>query len=242
MFSSISNYFSSLNSAGQALFIVGVLLIITFIVFLIVVLKPEKKQVKIYGENPLTDKENQVLEKLKDIDNISEYDINLENDKTKNLKTIVDELKNVDSKENESMDIIERYEDEQENTAVISVNELLRATENYSVKEPIISENKSTENVDNSIKEIPDNNEEKIDSFLFNEPIITNKKEVLFNAPITPPEPIKNTAYENKYTPSPEIFSSVFTNNTRPEEKKIEENNDDNEKFLNSLKEFRNNL
>ena len=37
MIKGILNYFSSLNTAGQALFVVGVLLIITFIVLLIIV-------------------------------------------------------------------------------------------------------------------------------------------------------------------------------------------------------------
>ena len=45
MIKGILNYFSSLNTAGQALFVVGVLLIITFIVLLIIVLKPEKNKI-----------------------------------------------------------------------------------------------------------------------------------------------------------------------------------------------------
>ena len=67
MLTSLTNYFSNLNGAGQALFIVGVLLVITFIVLLIVVLKPEKNKVKkIYGENSTTDKEN-IFELRKEI-------------------------------------------------------------------------------------------------------------------------------------------------------------------------------
>ncbi len=68
MFGDISNYFSSLNNAGQALFIVGSLLIITFIILLIIVLKPERKPKKIYGESVQTDRENQFEEKMKNID------------------------------------------------------------------------------------------------------------------------------------------------------------------------------
>ena len=49
MIKGILNYFSSLNTAGQALFVVGVLLIITFIVLLIIVLKPEKNVEKVDG-------------------------------------------------------------------------------------------------------------------------------------------------------------------------------------------------
>ena len=48
MIKGILNYFSSLNTAGQALFVVGLLLIITFIVLLIIVLKPEKNKIKKY--------------------------------------------------------------------------------------------------------------------------------------------------------------------------------------------------
>ena len=54
MINNIINYFESLNGVGQALFIVGVLLVITFIVLLIVVLKPEPKSKKVYGENSYT--------------------------------------------------------------------------------------------------------------------------------------------------------------------------------------------
>ena len=57
MIANITNYFTNLNNAGQALFVVGVLLVITFIILLIVVLKPEKNTVKkIYGESEITQK------------------------------------------------------------------------------------------------------------------------------------------------------------------------------------------
>lgn len=217
MIGNISNYFYNLNNAGQALFIVGVLLIVTFIILLIVVFKPEKKPKKIYGENPLTDRENQVLEKLKDINNISMDDINLDNTKTKDLKTIVDELKGLESKENEQMDIIQRYEDEQEDTAVISVNELLKARESYNMSRPEIKK----ESVHEKIEE----------DLVIGEPIT---KTVIKEESIEVEKPI-----EKKFIPSPEIFSSVFASNTRPKEKEEPNNN---ETFLNTLKEFRNNL
>ena len=98
MINNIINYFESLNGVGQALFIVGVLLVITFIVLLIVVLKPEPKSKKVYGENSYTHSEAELEEKLKDIDNITDDDININNDKTRNLKSIVDELKSVENK------------------------------------------------------------------------------------------------------------------------------------------------
>ena len=76
MINNIINYFESLNGVGQALFIVGVLLVITFIVLLIFVLKPEPKSKKVYGENSYTHSEAELEEKLKDIDNITDDDIN----------------------------------------------------------------------------------------------------------------------------------------------------------------------
>ena len=131
MIANIINYFTNLNDAGRALFIVGVLLVITFIILLIVVLKPEKNKVKkIYGESEVTDRENAFEEKMKDVDNVSANDINLENEKTRNLKNIVDELKQIENKNNVSvMDRIAQYEDEQEDTAIISVEELLKTNQ-----------------------------------------------------------------------------------------------------------------
>ena len=124
MIKGILNYFSSLNTAGQALFVVGVLLIITFIVLLIIVLKPEKNKIKkIYGESEITDNENDFEEKMKDIDNIGDADINLNNDRTRNLKSIVDELKTMEAKTPTQEEIIQKYEDEQEDTAIISIEQ-----------------------------------------------------------------------------------------------------------------------
>ena len=220
MIKGILNYFSSLNMAGQALFVVGVLLIITFIVLLIIVLKPEKNKIKkLYGESEITDNENDFEEKMKDIDNIKDADINLNNDRTRNLKSIVDELKTMEAKTPTQEEIIQKYEDEQEDTAIISVEELLKHnnTFTYAKTEPKKIEPKE------EVKE------QKIEEeYLF--------EDVSSNAKVNIPTPtIKE---EKKYTQSREIFSSVFSDNTRPDVKKEESN----EMFLNSLKEFRNNL
>jgi len=216
MLTNLTNYFLNLNAAGQALFIVGVLLIITFIVLLIVVLKPEKNKVKkIYGENPVTDSENIFEEKMKDIDNIGLDDINIDNDKTRNLKNIVDELKHVESKSAPTMlERIEAYEDEQEDTAIISVEELLKANKSlaYEMKKiettqvysrPLVEESKKSTNDDLFMEDI---------SHELTQPI--------------------NVVEEKKYTPKREIFSSVYTETT----------DENNESFLNSLKQFRSNL
>lgn len=148
MIANITDYFSHLTDAGQALFVVGILLIITFIVLLIVVFKPEKNTVKkIYGESEVSDRELQFEEKMKDVDHVDASDINLENEKTRNLKHIVDELKYIENRNNQSvMDRIQQYEDEQEDTAIISVEELLKSNQpvTYAKREtyerPVIKE------------------------------------------------------------------------------------------------------
>ena len=218
MLSNITNYFLNLNTAGQALFIVGILLVLTFIILLIVVLKPEKNKVKkIYGESAISDTENLFEEKMKDIDNIGNEDINLDNDKTRNLKSIVDELRDVETGNKPSLlDKIEAYEDEQEDTAIISVGELLK------INRELFRE-KQMENTQ-----------------VYSKPIVEKKEnDDLFMEDISEEltKPIK-VVEEKKYVPRREIFSSVYTNNSEVKR----EDNSNNEAFLNSLKQFRNNL
>ncbi len=215
MFETISDYFFNLNNVGQALFVVGVLLVITFIILLIVVLKPQKNKVKkVYGESAAIDKENAFERKLKDINNITDSDINIENDRTRNLKSIVDQLKELEAKNKGHMDEIKKYEAEQEDTAVISIEELIKKTapkeevEVLDLEEPI----KETYNIE-------------------------RLQEVKYEEPKTVEEPSK----ENTYTPRQEVFSPIFGNSAVPDIKTQKEQKN-NEEFLNSLKEFRNNL
>jgi len=216
MISSIANYYTNLNNAGQALFIVGVLLIITFIILLIIVLKPEKKVKKIYGESEVSDRENVFEEKMKDIDNVSSDDINLDNDKTRNLKNIVDELKHIEQKNNNSvLDEIERYEDDQENTAIISVEELLRSNKK------VTYEKRPREKVVETVRRAESMTKMDDDFVILDE---EDTKEIKIIGTL---DTIKKD--DNKRR---EVFSSVYTN----------EKNDNNEQFLNSLKQFRNNL
>lgn len=190
MINNIINYFESLNGVGQALFIVGVLLVITFIVLLIVVLKPEPKSKKVYGENSYTHSEAELEEKLKDIDNITDDDININNDKTRNLKSIVDELKSVENKNTTLEEMIERYEDEQENTAIISVEELLKKNKPFSY------ERRETR--------LPYDNKKDDDDMLFIDDTDELKK-------IT-------TEDEKKYVKEREVFSSVYTSTNKEED------------------------
>ena len=190
MINNIINYFESLNGVGQALFIVGVLLVITFIVLLIVVLKPEPKSKKVYGENSYTHSEAELEEKLKDIDNITDDDININNDKTRNLKSIVAELKSVENKNTTLEEMIERYEDEQENTAIISVEELLKKNKPFSY------ERRETR--------LPYDNKKDDDDMLFIDDTDELKK-------ITPED-------EKKYVKEREVFSSVYTSTNKEED------------------------
>ena len=190
MINNIINYFESLNGVGQALFIVGVLLVITFIVLLIVVLKPEPKSKKVYGENSYTHSEAELEEKLKDIDNITDDDININNDKTRNLKSIVDELKSVENKNTTLEEMIERHEDEQENTAIISVEELLKKNKPFSY------ERRETR--------LPYDNKKDDDDMLFIDDTDELKK-------ITPED-------EKKYVKEREVFSSVYTSTNKEED------------------------
>lgn len=217
MVANITNYFTNLNNVGQALFVVGVLLVVTFVALLVVVFKPDRNKVKkIYGESPVTDSENVFEEKMRDIDNIGINDINIENDRTRNLKNIVDELRQVESKSNSSvMDKIEAYEDEQEDTAIISVEELLKSNK------PVTYERRNLEATQVYSKPLIEEKKPVDDEYLFMEDVSEVKKQVV---------------EEKKYTPRREIFSSVFTETTQTNR---EENN---EAFLNSLKEFRSNL
>ena len=224
MIANITNYFTNLNNAGQALFIVGVLLIITFIVLLVVVFKPDRNKVKkIYGESPITDSERILEEKMKDIDNISINDINIENDRTRNLKSIVDELKQIETKTTPTvMDRIEAYEDEQEDTAIISVEELLKSNK------PVTYEKRNLDATQ-----------------VYNKPLV--KPEVKLEKKIIEDDfyiedvseetrKMPKIVEEKKYTPKREIFSSVYAEPTKTK------SDDNNEAFLNSLKEFRSNL
>ena len=224
MIANITNYFTNLNNAGQALFIVGVLLIITFIVLLVVVFKPDRNKVKkIYGESPITDSERILEEKMKDIDNISINDINIENDRTRNLKSIVDELKQIETKTTPTvMDRIEAYEDEQEDTAIISVEELLKSNK------PVTYERRNLDatQVFNKPLVKPEVKPEKkiIEDDFYIEDVSEETRKM--------PKIVE----EKKYTPKREIFSSVYAEPTKTK------SDDNNEAFLNSLKEFRSNL
>ena len=233
MISNIIDYFVGLNRFGQALFVVGSLLVLTFIILLITILKPEKnKMKKVYSENALVDKENTFEEKMRNIDSINETDINLENDKTKNLKVIVDQLKELEEKNNGRLDEIQKYEAEQEDTAIISVEELM--------KKAMHQESKKQEDIeilDFDEKPTPVAVEQKIE-----EVQVINQDRVISQTSYQETKTYAEEKVEEpqRYTPKQEVFSSVFGTNNRPANTNT--NNPDNETFLNSLKEFRNNL
>lgn len=190
------NFYNELNNVGKLVFFIAVLLFLVLIVLIVIMLIQKSmsdRQVELIHE---TEKQ---LDR-KEQENITNNDIDMNNEKTRDLKNIVDELKKIDSDKKDATDM---YEDEQEKTAIISYQELLKAA-NENVVEPTIKK-----------VELP-----KVETVL---PIIEEPKQK-----------------------KPEIFSSVFTPSQEPIYKNSKNNieilfNDD-ETFLNSLKEFRNNL
>ena len=226
MIANITDYFNNLNYTGQALFVVGILLVITFIILLIVVLMPERNKVKkIYGESEITDKENIFEEKMKDINNVSVDDINIENSKTRDLKHIVDELKNLETREaNKSvLDEIDKYEDEQEDTAIISVEELLKSNKPFTY-----AKNEAPKPIERVV-------EKTVETYKQTERVIETKNSFNDNDIIDEEDTkeikiVGTLADRKRETPKREVFSSIYASE------------DENEKFLNSLKEFRNNL
>lgn len=269
MLDNIINYFTNLNTTGQALFIVGVLLVITFIILLIIVLKPDKNKIKkVYSENSKIDSENTFEAKLKDINNICDKDINIENDRTRNLKNIVDQLKDLEAKSNGKMNEIKKYEMEQENTAIISVQELLNnlpkddfemfdVEEQTSAKpEPVVEPPRPVQVEEPKVYNKEYNNVNEYRNIVREENIPQQYRTVgvenrvqqqnVNKNPTNIPEPQYNVSQNNaneQYRPKQEVFSPIYRDRANMEEHNG--NNDanaNNEQFLNSLKEFRNNL
>jgi len=161
--SNISVFYLELNDIGRMVFFIAVMLFFVLLILTIIMIFQKSgndKQLKLIYED------EKVLENPKKLSSIENIKIDETNEKTRDLKDIVDKLKSYEKKDHTDI-----YEDEQEKTAVISCEELMRIKEE--IKKP-------------------------------------EKKEV---------------------------FSSVYTSS---EQVKYKENN--NEAFLNSLKEFRNNL
>lgn len=115
MLMNFSSFYTQLNDIGKLVFIIVLLLFLILIILIIIMLfqKDDNKYKLIYED-----------------DIIKDNDIDEENEKTRNLKNIVDELNKA------KIDKTDLYEDEQEKTAIISYQELLKAAQEEKIEEP----------------------------------------------------------------------------------------------------------
>lgn len=152
---SISNFYTQLNDIGRLVFIIVLLLFLILIILIVIMMfqKDDKKYTLVFDD--------------KDINDIKDGDIDENNEKTKNLKYIVDELNKA------RVDKTDLYEDEQEKTAIISYQELLKAAQEEKIEEPkkkpeVFSSVFGPNEVPNYEPEQPkEENKEQIDSETF---------------------------------------------------------------------------
>lgn len=122
-----SSFYERLNDVGKLVFYVVLLLFLILIVLIVMAILQntinetvKQKRIRILRED------ERKLEDLKKQDTKIDIAIDENNEKTKDLKKIVDQIKMVtgDTKQ----DITDIYEDEQERSAVISYSELIKGT------------------------------------------------------------------------------------------------------------------
>ena len=125
-FVNFTSFYGNLNEIGRLVFLITVLLFLILMVLVVIMLLQKtmsERQLDLIYEDEIKHEEPK-----QDIE-----EIDIENEKTKNLKDIVDELKNY-----EKPDKTDIYEDEQEKTAIISYQELMKAADSMKVEEPKI--------------------------------------------------------------------------------------------------------
>lgn len=128
-FLSFNSFYDRLNEVGKLVFYVVLLLFLILIVLIVMAVLQnttietiKQKKIRMLRED------EKKLEELKKQDNNKiEISIDEKNEKTRDLKKIVDQIKMVtgDSKQ----DITDIYEDEQERSAVISYSELIKGNQ-----------------------------------------------------------------------------------------------------------------
>ncbi len=126
-FLSFSSFYDRLNEVGKLVFYVVLLLFLILIVLIVMAVLQnntietiKQKKIRILRED------EKKLEELKRSANKVDISIDESNEKTRDLKKIVDQIKMVTS--DTKQDITDIYEDEQEKTAVISYDELIKGT------------------------------------------------------------------------------------------------------------------
>lgn len=198
-----NNFYNKLNEAGQLIFWIVVILVVILFILLIIVLQQKsisKKLVNEYAPKMEPKQTNVDAETL---------DIDLENEKTRNLKEITDKLQAViDSKAIP----LTSFEEDQEENSIISYKELMRASKEKEVK-------KVEAPKWDSFDEKP-----KFKSSEFISPIFGVQNGSAGTKPLTRPEAQK--------------MEPIMI---EPKKENISINLEE-EEYLNSLKQFRNNL
>lgn len=220
-FDNIRNYYLNLPEISKL--IIYIILILTFISIILSIILLEQKR---------SNRQKLIIRKEQELDDIySNLEIDEDNEKTRNLKEITDKIQQ--QLDNKAIDLT-KYEEDQEETSVISYNELIQK-----IGKPT-TETKEEFNLDNLVHKIEE--DEKIEQA---EPYV-----------ITPEQ--EKTGFKNSIFISPiygsqeNIQKETIVNQEPPKVEKIQEQPQiikpqtpemlEEEKFLNNLKKFRNNL
>ena len=151
--SNVLEFYSQLNDVGKIVLFIAIMLFFVLIILTIIMIfqkSSNDKQLKLIYED-----EKALEDPKKSIDKVK---VDENNEKTKDLKDIVEKLKDYEKRSNTDM-----YEDEQEKTAVISCDELLKIKEE--VKKPERKEVFSSVYTSNDqVKYKEDKNEAFLDS------------------------------------------------------------------------------
>jgi uncharacterized membrane protein len=233
VFNKFSKFYGGLSTQGRFVLAVIALLLVVLFVLIIVLTDQIRKNHKIIKANKINSSNLPVPEET------AVLDIDEENEKTRNLKEITDKIQAViDNRNND----IEKFEKDQEESSIISYNDLLKAAGKPVIEEPVKDEFKLPEVARkieaDDILDIPvpiitnEPKEERFKSSDFISPIfgvqgkgIQKKEEI--NAKIEEPKPINNM--ELKVDDEEEI--EILDLNVKNEEE-----------FLSTLKDLRNNL
>lgn len=220
-FDNIRNYYLNLPEISKL--IIYIILILTFISIILSIILLEQKR---------SNRQKLIIRKEQELDDIySNLEIDEDNEKTRNLKEITDKIQQ--QLDNKAIDLT-KYEEDQEETSVISYNELIQK-----IGKPA-TEPKEEFNLDNLVHKIEE--DEKIEQA---EPYVINPEQ-------------EKTGFKNSIFISPiygsqeNIQKETIVNHEPPKVEKIQEQPQiikpqtpemlEEEKFLNNLKKFRNNL
>lgn len=144
-FLNFSSFYDRLNDVGRLVFYIVLLLFFILIVLIIMAILQNNTVETLKQKRIQALKEDErKLEEIKKSTNKIDIPIDENNEKTRDLKKIVDQIKQVTS--DVKQDLTDMYEDEQEKTAVISYDELIKGSKlNTNITMPKEEINKARE-------------------------------------------------------------------------------------------------